>query len=66
MASSIRPSPPNFGYKVSSRIINIGQLVRETEGADWDLPTYIYEFGGGSRRFVQYDASTYAWTANNA
>lgn len=51
----------NFGYKVTSRIIDVGQLVRDAEGAVWDLPYYIYEFGDtNTRRFVQYQP--YDWT----
>jgi hypothetical protein len=56
-----RANSTSWGYKVSSRIIDIGQLVREAEGADYNLPTYIYEFNGGSRRFVTYDSETYQW-----
>lgn len=52
----------NWGYKVTTRNISVNQLVRDAEGAEYDLPYYIYEFGEGTRRFVSYQP--YDWTAN--
>jgi hypothetical protein len=50
----------NLGYKVTTRIVDWGQMVREVEGSRWNLPTGKYFFGDGDQRvFVTYsDAVT--------
>lgn len=47
------------GYKVTTRTIDVSQLVREAEGSAWDLPYYIYKFENG-REFVEFQP--YSWT----
>lgn len=54
-----RPGNGGAGYKVTTRTIDVQQLVREAEGSAWDNPYYIYEFGSGERKFVSY--SPYDW-----
>lgn len=51
----------NYGYKVTTRTIDVQAMVREAEGAAWDMPYYTFEFGG--RRFVQYNP--YDWAIND-
>lgn len=43
------PVPPrnykNLGYKVTTRTLDWGQMVREAEGSRWNLPVATYFFG---------------------
>jgi hypothetical protein len=49
----------NQGYKVTTRLIDINQLVREAEGSTFDDPYWIYAMDDGERKFVQYNP--YDW-----
>ena len=55
----------NTGYKVTTRILDWNQMVREADGPRWNLPqaNYFIETPFGQRVFVKY---SWAVTGNSA